>query len=62
MSIPEILVLLFILLLWVLSIVCFIKRYEKISTIERADMPSFNKKANTNDISSSSSSSISSSK
>ena len=38
MSVPEILVLMFVLFLWVLSIVWFFKRYEKISTIERADL------------------------
>ena len=43
MNIPEICVLLFILFLWVLSIFCCIKRYEKIRTIERADMPRINK-------------------
>jgi hypothetical protein len=43
MSIPELLMLAFIIFLWILSIVYFIKRYEKISTIERADMHSFNK-------------------
>lgn len=41
MSVPEIFVLLFVIFLWVLSIFCCFKRYEKsLSTIERADMPS----------------------
>ena len=35
--------LLFIFSLWIISIVCCIKRYEKISTIERADMPQYRK-------------------
>lgn len=39
MSGPEVLVLLFVIFLWLLSIFCCIKRYEKISTIERADLP-----------------------
>lgn len=39
MSIPEIITLMFILSLWMLSIFCCFKRYQKISTIERADLP-----------------------
>ena len=50
MSIPEILTLLFILLLWILSIICFYKRYERLTTIERADIPNF-KKQNANNAS-----------
>jgi hypothetical protein len=38
MDIGEIFWLLLVLSLWALSIVCCIKRYEKISTIERADI------------------------
>lgn len=38
MSVGEIMVLLFIFFLWVLSIYYCFKRYEKISTIERADI------------------------
>ncbi len=45
MSIPELATLMFIISLWVLSIFCCIKRYEKISTIERADMPQYRKNA-----------------
>jgi hypothetical protein len=45
MSIPELATLMFIISLWVLSIFCCIKRYEKISTIERADMPQYRKSA-----------------
>lgn len=44
MSIPEVLVLLFVLLLWMISIFFCYKRYEKINTIERADMPNMNLK------------------
>jgi hypothetical protein len=43
MSIPELLVLSFVIFLWILSIIYCIKRYEKISTIERADMHTYNK-------------------
>lgn len=43
MSIPEVFVLVFIISLWVLSIVCCYKRYEKITKLERADMPTFQK-------------------
>jgi hypothetical protein len=43
MSIPEIATLMFIISLWLLSIFCCIKRYEKISTIERADLPQYRK-------------------
>ena len=35
MSVLEILILLFILSLWLLSVMCFIKRFEKLSTIKR---------------------------
>jgi hypothetical protein len=43
MSIPELMVLFLVLSLWLLSIFCCFKRYEKISTIERADLPQFSK-------------------
>lgn len=46
MDFGEILWLLLVLSLWILSIVCCIKRYEKISTIERADMISRDKVIN----------------
>lgn len=44
MSIPEVLVLLFVLVLWMISIFFCYKRYEKINTIERADMPNMSLK------------------
>jgi hypothetical protein len=48
MSIPELFVLSFVIALWVLSIVCCVKRYKKISTIERAELPLLLKKQTLN--------------
>jgi hypothetical protein len=43
MSVPELMVLFLVLSLWLLSIFFCFKRYEKISTIERADLPQLSK-------------------
>lgn len=59
MDFGEILWLLVVLSLWVLSIICCIKRYEKISTIERAEMISRDKLVNNkNDVPQSSSANV----